>query len=190
MANKYYPKDWKYSTGCISADFYNGEKFENTMYNLILEPEDYYRETIDYIGNVELYCRDLKLHTLEVKRWIAGKQNINYNYLYLLYNYIKDNTICVYRSEAAHTPKKLIPPETIVGSIKWFIREGIMSYEYISWGTHINEGTLYRWIDDWDFSGLTYSKLKRICDFVLDRLDKNIIDDDDDIGDKILILLP
>lgn len=189
MANKYYPKNWKYSIGCISADFYNSEKFEDTMYNLVLEPEDYYRETIVELGNVELYCRDIKLHTLEAKRWINGNRNINYDYLYRLYNHIKDSTICVYRSEAAHTPKRLIPPETIMRSIEWFIRENIMSYEYISWGTHINEGVLHRWIDEWDFRGLTYSKLKRICDFILDRLDKNIIDDDDR-DDEILILLP
>lgn len=189
MSNKYYPRNWKYSIGRIDSDFYNSEKFEDTMYNLVLEPEDYYRETIDYIGNVDLYCRDIKLHTLEARRWINGKRNINYDYLYRLYNHIKDSTACVYRSEGAHTPKRLIPPETIMRSIEWFIREGIMSYEYISWGTHISEGALHRWIVDWNFRGLTYSKLKRICDFVLDRLDKNIIDDDDR-DDEILILLP
>lgn len=39
MGKKYYPKTWKYSIGCIDSDFYNSEKFEDMMYNLILEPE-------------------------------------------------------------------------------------------------------------------------------------------------------
>lgn len=187
MGNTYYPKDWKYSIGHISSDYYNREEFEYRMRNIILDLEDYYREAIADIGNVELYCRDLKLHTLEAKRWIDGKRNINYEYLYRLYNYIKDNTICVYRSEASYTPKRLISPDMIARSIEWFIREGLMSYEYISWGTHINADTLYRWIDEWDFSGLTYSKLKRICDFVLDRLDKNALSEE---GNEVVMLLP
>lgn len=188
MSNyKHYPKTWKYSIGCISADFYNSEKFEDMMCNLILDLEDYYRETIVYIGNVNLYCRALKLHTLEVKRWINEERNINYEYLYHLYNYIKDSTICVYRSEAAYTPKRLMPPEMIARSIEWFINEGLMSYDYISWGTHISAGTLYRWIDEWDFRGLTYSKLKRICDFILDRLDKNALSEEEN---EVIMLLP
>lgn len=187
MARKYYPKTWKYSIGCISADFYNGEKFEDMMYDLILEPEDYYRDTLVEIGNVNIYCRELKLHTIDVKRWIDGERNINYIDLYRLYNCMRESTICVYRSEGSYTPKNLIPVERITRSIEWFIHEGLMSYEYISWGTHINEGALYRWIDEWDFRGLTYSKLKRICDFVLDRLDKNALSEE---GDEVIILLP
>ena len=188
MSNyEHYPKNWKYSIGCISADYYNSEKFEDMMCNLRLDLEDYYRDTIVDIGNVDIYCRDLKLHTIDVKRWIDGKRNINYTYLYRLYNYIAESTICVYRSEAAYTPRKLMPVETIARSIEWFIREGLMSYDYISWGTHINADTLYRWIDEWDFRGLTYSRLKRICDFVLDRLDKNALSEEED---EVIILLP
>lgn len=187
MTKKYYPRNWRYSIGRIDSDFYNSEKFESSMYNLVLEPEDYYREILVEIGSVELYCRDLKLHTIDVKRWIDGKRTIKYIDLYRLYNHMRESTVCVYRSESAYTPKELKPIETIVRSIEWFIREGIMSYEYISWGTSINEGTLYRWIADWDFRGLTYSKLKRICDFVLDRLDKNVLSEEED---EVIILLP
>lgn len=187
MARKYYPKTWKYSIGCISADFYNSEEFENKMLNLRLDLEDYYRETIVEFDNADICSRELKLRTNDIKRWIDGKRNINYKDLYRLYNYMMDSMICVYRSEYAHTPKRLLPAETITRSIEWFIREGLMSYEYISWGTHINEDALYRWIDEWDFRGLTYSRLKRICDFVLDRLDKNTVSEEDD---RVIILVP
>lgn len=187
MRKYYYPKTWKYSIGCIDSDFYNGEKFEDMMYNLRLDLEDYYRDTLVEIGNFDICSRELKLHTIDIKRWIDGKRNINYKDLYRLYNYTMDSTICVYRSEEAYTPKRLMPPETITRSIEWFIREGLMSYDYISWGTHINTDTLYRWIDEWDFRGLTYSRLKRICDFVLDRLDKNALSEE---GDEVIILLP
>ena len=64
MGNTYYPRSWKYSIGCIDSDFYNSEKFGDMLCNLVLDLEDYYRETIVDIGNVELYCRDLKLHTI------------------------------------------------------------------------------------------------------------------------------
>ena len=187
MSKKYYPRNWKYSIGAISEELYNSEKFEDMMYNLKLDDEDAYRDVVVDIGNVDLYCKDVKLRPIDIKRWVDGRRNINYKSLYKYYTNMTENTICVYRNEGSYTPSKLIPIETITRSIEWFIREGLMSYEYISWGTHISERMLYQWIDEWDFRGLTYSRIKRICDFMLDRLDKNVIEER---NDEVLILLP
>lgn len=188
MSRRYYKKTWKYSVGSISREFYDSEEFEGNMYNLKLVDEDDYRDIVADIGNVELYCKDVGLRTFEVKRWIDTDRSINYRDLAALYSYMVDHTICFYHSKSRYSPSKLLSPERVTRSIEWFIKEGFMSYAYISWGTHISENRLRQWIDEWDFRGLTYSRLKRICDFVIDRLDKNIIDDDRE--DEILILLP
>ena len=188
MNNTYYKKTWKYSLGSITKDVYESEEYEDRMYNLKLVDEDDYRDIIVDIGNVDLYCKDIGLRTFVVKRWIDANRSINYKDLERLYNYMVDHTICFYHDRSRYSPSKLLSAERVTRSIEWFIREGLMSYEYISWGTHISENRLRQWIDEWDFRGLTYSRLKRICDFVLDRLDKNIIDEDRE--GEVLLLLP
>jgi len=180
-------KNWKYSIGRFSSDYYNGDEFENRMHNLYIPDEDDYRDIILDIGNIDLYCKDLGIRTSWVMRWIIDKKSINYKDVAMLYGYMADHTICFYHMRTEQSPRKLISPEQLTRSIEWFIHEGLMSYEYISWGTHISENLLRQWIDEWDFRGLTYSKIKRVCDFILDRLDKNVLSEE---NDEVLILLP